>query len=384
MKNSELNSFLNSEKINRFDVLNSPEIEIKYEKGEMLLSLLLRGYKRDFGVREHELSIAVDRFFKENPLEEETVEFLKENKVLEDDGTDSETLFNMALTYENEDRKKALSEILVMHKKHIHEPEKLREKLMRVLADLENKLPENLKEKLKLAVIQDLAVREQKIDNIKQKIDNLIDFFKPNQTTTKTGKVVFLPTNFLMPEKSGVAFNFGKELFISSNINNPDNFEHEFLHCVINPIIEKLEKQLTKDQKEKIINFANTKLKQDYGEECFSILCEEFIRTYNDVFKKGKKPQTEKEFVENISRITEVRFQNFLIENESLRERCEALGIKSVNDLKNNSKEYFERFEKNCLREIIFEFYQEYSMRRDEESVNFEKFVLEKFSDKIK
>lgn len=75
-----------------------------------------------------------------------------------------------------------------------------------------------------------------------------------------------------------------------------------------------------------------------------------------------------------ISDTSEEEFQNFLIKNKTLKTRCDSLKIINIEDFKNKSQEYFDKFEKNKLRELIFKIYQEYSTRSDKESENFEKF----------
>ncbi|MEK7120265.1 MAG: hypothetical protein AAB824_01865, partial [Patescibacteria group bacterium] len=192
-----------------------------------------------------------------------------------------------------------------------------------------------------------------------------------------------MPPDPLDRINTGSAFIFGEELVLKTHIDNPDNLEHEFSHSMINPIVEKLSQYLTDEQKEKISELASENLKQDYDEGYFSLLCEEFIRTYNDVFKKGEKPQTYETFVQKISGISEEQFQKFLAQSKNLKARCEELGITTIEDFKNKSQEYFERFEKNQLRDLIFEIYQEYSNRPDKETENFERFVLAKFSVRI-
>ncbi len=49
-----------------------------------------------------------------------------------------------------------------------------------------------------------------------------------------------------------------------------------------------------------------------------------------------------------------------LLQKQMLRSRCQQLDIKDLQDIKMKSKEYFERFEYNELRDIIFRFYQKY------------------------
>ena len=55
---------ISAENIN--ETMPTPEIFVKEEKGVMLLSILLRGYKHNFGNHNHELSQKVDEFFKQN------------------------------------------------------------------------------------------------------------------------------------------------------------------------------------------------------------------------------------------------------------------------------------------------------------------------------
>lgn len=180
-------------------------------------------------------------------------------------------------------------------------------------------------------------------------------------------------------------------MVLRSHIENPDGLNHEFLHSVINPIVEKLSQKLIERQKEKISQMASDELKfnQNYGEGYFSLLCEEFIRAYNDFFRRGENPSTytHEDFQREIADKKEKQFQEALAEEERLRVWCDKLGIKTLEDFRTKSKEYFEqfmknRFEKNLLQDLIFKFYQEY-VNRPDKNVNFEQFVLNNFANKI-
>ncbi|MDD2637023.1 MAG: hypothetical protein PHW82_16135 [Bacteroidales bacterium] len=236
---------------------------------------------------------------------------------------------------------------------------------------------------MNIEIKKDKEAWEEILVETKTRIEGLIDFFKPDSKTTNIKKVSLMPTDPLERIDTGSAYIFNEELVLKTYIDNPENLEHEFLHSIINPIVEKLSHQLTVRQKEKISQLASGKLKQDYGKDYFSLLCEEFIRTYSDVFKKGERLQSYENFVQRISSINEKQFQGFLVQNKSLRARCTELGIRTIEDLENKSKEYFERFEVNQLRGLVFEIYQEYSSRQDKETENFERFVLKKFSERI-
>ncbi len=365
-----------------------PEILAKEEKGQTLLSILLRGYKYDFGSHDHKLSRKIDNFFAKNPLDKKSMEFLKKLRALQYDGIDGETLFNIALTYENENRVKDLHEFLVKYKK-LQNPDAIRENLLTIIKNLKKTLPQDLIDEYNKATRKDIEKRKKSIEEPKQRIEKLIDFFKPKAKTTKIKKVILLPTNFLMPEKSGVAFIFGDNLYISSHINNPHNLEHEFLHCVINPIVDKLSKKLTEKEKQKISNLASYELKaktedgsQGYGDDYYSLLCEEFIRTYNDVFQYNKKPISYEDFMQAIEGVSSEQFETYLENKESFKKQCSKLGIKTFDDFKKKSREYFNAFKKNDLRNIIFEFYQNFAKEKEKNpNITFEDFVLKNFKD---
>lgn len=378
------------------EVMSLPEISVREEKSSLLLSLLFRGYDPNFGSHDHELSKLVDEYFKQTPLAEESVKFLEGIKALESGGTDGEALFNMALTRGHEERLKPLYEFIVENKGYIQDPQTIRTRLVEQIDNLEKALPEDLKKAFREATEADISLREGNLEWYKQRIKGLIDFFRPDPETTKTKKITILPTNFLMPEKSGVAYDFGDEQFVEHNINNPHNFAHEFLHGVVNPIVDKLSLMLTEEQERKISQIGSYQLKveQGYGGGHFSLLCEEFIRTYNDVLENEEKPETYDGFREAIASIDESEFSKTLNEaddgqrpqdnKEWLRKHCRELGISNLEGMKEKSQEYYDRFLKNELREIIYGFYQDYIKEKEKNSeIRFEEFVLNEFPKRI-
>ncbi|MDD2656685.1 MAG: hypothetical protein PHQ18_03920 [Patescibacteria group bacterium] len=367
-----------------FEVLRTPEISIREEREAQLLSFILKAKNPEWGDADAPLAIDVKNYFSENPLDSEVSEFLDEIRALQEGGVDEEVLYTLAFTYGHEERNLGAFEVIAKHKSYIENPRELQQKLFRILEKFAQSFSSSLlAKKLSTEIEKDKKAREEILDATKRKIEKLIAFFKPDSKTTKIRKISLMPSDPLNGVNTGSAFVFGAELVLKTHIDNPDNLEHEFSHSIINPIVEKLSQQLTAEQKEKISELANEKLKQDYGDEYFSLLCEEFIRTYNDVVKKGEKPQTYEAFVQKISSINEEQFQNFLKKSKSLQARCKELGITTIEELRDKSQEYFERFEKNKLRDLIFEIYQEYSNRPDKETENFERFVLAKFSTRI-
>jgi hypothetical protein len=365
-----------------FEVMKTPEIVIQEEKGIQLFSLLLKAENLEWGETETPLAKETVDYFRDNPLNPEIIKTIKDFHA---QGVDEETFYNLALTYRHPERAEKVLETVAKYKPHVKNPEEVHQKLLALLESFDQTFSTSLlAKKFATEIEQDRSERLTRLAETRKRIENLIDFFKPDSKTTNVRKLSFVPTNPLYKKNYGISFStFPNEQIIISHIDNIDNQDHEFLHGIVNPIVEKLSQQLTDEQKKKISQLTSGKLKQDYGEDYFSLLCEEFIRTYNDVLKRGEKPQTYEDFMQKISGITENQFQKFLTESENLKARCEQLGITSIEDFKNKSQEYFEKFERNQLRDLVFEIYQEYINRPDKEAKNFEQFVLAKFLSKI-
>jgi hypothetical protein len=365
-----------------FEVMKTPEIVIQEERGAQLFSLLLKAENPEWGETETPLARETADYFRDNPLSPEIIGVIKDFYA---QGVDEETLYNIALTYQHSERAEKVLEMAAKYKPHVKNPQEVHQKVLALLESFDQTFSASpLAEKFATEIKRDRIERLKRLEETTQRIENLIDFFKPDSKTTDVKKLSFVPTDPLYKKNSGRNFSaFPNEQIIISHIDNIDNQDHEFSHGIINPIVEKLSQQLTDEQKEKISRLASEKLKQDYGDGHFSLLCEEFIRTYNDVLKKQEKPQTYEDFARKISTVSEERFQKFLADSKNFRTRCAELGITTIEDFKNKSQEYFERFEKNQLRDLIFEIYQEYINRPNKEAENFEQFVLAKFSARI-
>ncbi len=370
------------------ETMKPPEVEIREEKGPMLLSLLLKGHRpeREESEPENEVTKKVVDFFEKNPLDGDSKEFLEEIGALEDRGVDEETLYNMSLTHGRPERIDDLFDFIKKHKNEVADPRKVRVGLIKELNKLEKALPKSLKKTIEEATLKDIESRKENIDYTKKRIEDVTDFFKPKTATSKIDKVTVMPTDFLFPKESGKAFRLGNEVILQSQIENPKGLDYEFLHPVINPIIEKLSSKLTEEQKEKIVKMGshNLKVEQKYGNDYFRLLCEEFIRTYNELIQDVKTPVTIEDFEKEINEMDEVGFAEILSQKENLKNRFKKLDISTLKDLKSKSRKFYNEFEKNDLREIVFLFYQKYIHEREEnEKVTFEDFVLEKFNEEI-
>lgn len=365
-----------------FEVLKTPEILIQKEYGAQLFSLILKAQDPQWGETETPLAREVTEYFNQNPLPPNILDLIEAFKA---EGVDEETLYNMALTYQHPERTEHVLEMAKEYKPYVKDPMALYTAFISALEEFDGIYSDSsLAPEINDEIEKDRERRLEGIDVTEKRIKELIDFYLPDVRSTDISRVSFVPTDPLYRKNSGRAFSaFPGEQIIISHIDNIDNQDHEFCHGIINPIVRKLSDVLTEEQKNRVSQLASGKLREDYGEGYFSLLCEEFIRTYNDVIKKGEQLPTYDDFYGKISSLTEEEFDKFSRESENLRNRLGELEINTLEDFKRKSREYYERFEKNELRELVYGIYQEYMNRPDKDGVNFEMFVLSKFADNL-
>jgi len=243
-----------------FEVMQTPEIVIQEEKGAQLLSLLLKAENPEWVETETPLAKETMHYFRDNPLNPEIIKTIKD---FHTQGVDEETLYNLALTYQHSERTKKVLEMVAKYKPHIKNPEEVHQKLLALLKSFDQTFSTSpLAEKFAAEIERDKNERLKRLAETRKRIKSLIDFFKPDSNTTNVRKLIFIPTDPLYRTDSGRNFSvFPGEQIIISHIDNIDNQDHEFLHGIVNPIIEKLSEQLTDEQKEKISQLASKKLK---------------------------------------------------------------------------------------------------------------------------
>lgn len=376
----ERTKIIETEKPN-FEVMPMPEIISQEERGLKLLTIILKFLHQELEKDESLLTKKVITHFQASSSDKEAAKKIEE---LLQTGVDEESLYNLALTYQRPERTEQILETAKKYKPQIKNASKIQQDVLSVLAQFDQSFSgSQLDQALATEIEQEKNERLKELKETEEKIKNLIDFFKPDAKTTTTKKINFTPLGSLTKENSGRNFSLANEQIIISPLHNFSNQEHEFSHGIINPIVEKLSLALNANQKETISKLASGKLKQDYGSNHFSLLCEELIRTQIELIAKGVKPQTDEDFHQKISNMTEEEFQGFLQESFSLKKRCELLNIKTINDFQNKSREYFDQFEKNELRGLIFNFYQDYLKRPEKETENFEQFVLKELPKRL-
>jgi len=377
------------EKTETREVMKLPEIEIKSEKGLFLLSVLGKGYNPEWGNQDKRCVLVkeAEQYFKKNPLDAESIEYLKSIKAFEQDGLDEESLFYISMMYEHPERS---SETLARDKLISEgEVEELKSGLFKIFEKLEKNLGSSkLAKDFEKATEKDIKIRQEKLPETRKLLQGVIDFLRPSPETTKAKKAIFVPANFLWRQESGRFINFGEEFVISESAEVQDDNPHEFMHSIINPITEKLEGKLTEEQMQKIVEMSPEmlKIKKAYGENWKSLLNESLIRTHVDYFSKGESPGIEslKRKIDEIKDETDFqeRTENW---DPRTKEVTEKLDIHSLADLKEKLQQYFDMEVKSELAEKVYIFYEKYAEAiKSDPNLNFEDYLLQNYEELIK
>jgi hypothetical protein len=209
------------------------------------------------------------------------------------------------------------------------------------------------------------------------KLAKTVDFFQPQVGTTSASRVVVIPTSRELIGESGWGYATGDTAYVISPIDKTDNQTHEFLHAVVNPIVEKMD--ISGDEERQVVELASSRLVEDegYGEHAQSLLGETLIRVYcrrilgevDGYFSLG-------EFQEVVDRLSDERFAE-ISTDEKMKKRMQGLDVATLDDFKAKAREYYDLYEKNDLAQKIIILYKEYQTSGTEEStVNFEDYFL--------
>lgn len=376
-------------KIETREVMKLPEIEIKSEKGLFLLSVLGKGYNPEWGNQDKKCVLVkeTEKYFEKNPLNAESIEYLKSIKAFEQDGVDEESLFYLSMMYKHPERdSETLARDKLISKDGVEE---LKNGLFKIFEKLENSLSSNkLAKDFEKATEGDIEKRQEKLPETRKMLQEVINFLRPSPETTKVKKAIFVPTNYLWRQESGRFTEFGDEFVISENVDIQDSNPHEFMHSIINPITEKLRGRLTEEQKQKIVKMSPEMLKgkMDYGEHWYSLFNESLIRTYIDYFSKGENPGFES-FRKKIDQIKDEDDFQEKAENWDTRtkEVTEKLGIRTFVDLKEKLQQYFDMEVKNELAGRVCDFYQKYAeVQKSDPNLNFEDYLQQNYEELVK
>lgn len=193
-----------------------------------------------------------------------------------DKDEDEEVLNWLAMTFNHPEREEDVFSRIKEHKSHIKDAKLIQEKIFEILS----------KYNIQKSSIAGDKESESITSEYSERIKNLIEYFKPIDLQSKVHRVIKVDADKIVKEESGYCIKIDKDAYIFSPSDNKDNFDHEFMHTFINPIVDKLSEQLTNFEKQKLKEIVHPDLKKDYGDHFESLMCESIIRVYNDFFKR--------------------------------------------------------------------------------------------------
>jgi len=281
---------------------------------------------------------------------------------------DQEAFEIASLAFHRSDARNEIVEQLRRNKPHVGDPEQYIEKVFSIL--------ENISQ---VSVAPDSSW-EKRAEILRPRVEALLSYFNPSSDWYHIRKVVALPVDDFVNVQGGRSFQRGSDWIVASHSQNPDNFDHEFLHSFMNQIVDHLASAIGQEKITQLVTMASGKLKEDYGEECpHSIFTEELIRTYNDYVKQKRNPQNvPQQFMEKIDTITQKQFQDALNDDERFVQNLKKLNINNFNEFKERAKEYFDKYEKDELRDILFDLYKNYEETRKRGDIeDFESFLIQ-------
>lgn len=194
---------------------------------------------------------------------------------------DRETLQWLTMTFNHPEREESVFLNIKENKDYITEDtRKIQKRLFEILSKYEIEDSSMVKSK----------ESELKVNEYSERVKKIIEYFKPIDLQSKVQRVIKVDAdNIVDDSQQGWAIKIGKDAFILSHSTNKDNFDHEFMHTFINSIIDKLSDKFSENEKHQIMEIIDPRLKENYGNDFKSCLCEVIVRTYNDYFKRDSE-----------------------------------------------------------------------------------------------
>lgn len=301
--------------------------------------------------------------------QEKSLEFISQSIKDYEEVGDEEAIFMLALTLDHPEWKDTILEQIKQHKPHV-------KNVLEILERMNKEYFSSGWQSQIQADAEDVLWWTEHLPEAKKRIADILVYFCPSANKI-VKKITIVPSDKLLSSKdTGSSFDVNDTIVIMSHTENLDNFEHEFLHSIINPLTEKISKSIPE---EKIVALASNKLKNEkmYGNHALSLLNEELIRTYNDLIKNKNDIRTFDDFNKMVDSLDSDNF-NKINENESITKmRFNSMNITSLEEFKLKIKEYYDKYEKNELREKVFQLYKKYDTEKSiHQNIRFEDFLL--------
>ncbi len=279
---------------------------------------------------------------------------------------DEEAIFNLALLLGHPEWKEQIFSLIKREKPHVKNAGEIFERIQNSYAGWQ-------KAGTHEPPLSKISWWAEHLPQLREKIAETISFFGPDPKTIPSQIEIMPGDTILAQNHGGMSFYVSSTGIIVARTGNFENSRHEFLHAIINPLTEKLRGKISE---EKILELAGIKLKSLYGNSGYSILNEELIRTYNDFFADHKKLPTFEDMERATASMDETQFSKILSQEPDTKKRLTDMNVKTLREFKTRLKEYFNLYEKDLLRERIYNLYQGFGREKNANPrISFEDFL---------
>lgn len=358
-----------------------PKVVVVREPGTQFMSLLLKAYDPSWG-SEGALADETKSYFASHPGDASVAAALGRMNALKEGGPSEWMLYYAACAYGRPDRT-ALAADLLARFGGIPDAAKLVASVHSLIGTLEASPSLGLLvEKFDVAAEEDMRTRMNRLGEMEGLASDLVRFFKPNAGTVGIETFEVLPTEPLRPKAGSMTFRFGGEFVVMHHIDRKEDLEIGFLRSMTDLFAERLAGSLSDADKAKAVSLSSGKSRETQ-KDFIGIFAEELASTYSEVFKGGSRPEEFQDFRVRVLQWEPGEFQKMLDGSPVFAARCASVGIADLVGMQAKTEEYYDAFEKNELRGVIFGLYKDYARAAETGAVDFESFLLREFPSRL-
>jgi hypothetical protein len=213
-----------------------------------------------------------------------------------------------------------------------------------------------------------------------EQMQTIIDFFRPKRATADVRKVLVVASGEML-SSVGTVYNMDEEVITIFAGSDVETAGHEFMHCLINPVVEKI--NFSEAEAGRIKDLVVLYIRV-FCNDATEYMEESLINSYLRSYSKGKSVR---EILLGIyDNIDQLTFTRELKRSKYFSETMRALGVKSYSDWTDKKKEeLYERYFQGGLMERCVDFYKEYEVaKRGEPFLTFEDFFLQNYKELLK
>jgi len=212
-----------------------------------------------------------------------------------------------------------------------------------------------------------------------ERFKNAVNFFRPKKSTADVKKATIVASGEML-SSLGTLYNRGEEITIFDG-GDVETGTHEFLHSIINPLVQKVE--FTDEEVERVGQLIPPNVRDNY-EQGAGALSETLINAYLRVFTK--ETTVKEALMSRYKDLGRSEFDRAMRSGSHFTEMMGKIGVKSFSDWTDDKKEeMYRKYFEDGLMERCVSFYSEYEKEREGKPFfTFEDFFQENYRKLLK